>query len=280
MLAATNSKAMWYLTRGTGLVSLVLLTISVALGVAEVVRYAAPGWPRFVLAALHKNASLLAVAFLAVHIITAVADSFAPIRIVDAFVPFVGSYRPIWLGLGARRARSPDRARRHEPAARADRIPHVARRPLGGVRVLAGRAAARPRHRERHARCAGASSSTSSASPWCSWPSGGASARRAPRRSCAARPPRSASAAIAFGVVAWMLLEPMRPGWARKAGTPTALLSGAGGSHRPRRRAAAPDSVRERAPRLDSRRPARRLRHSTVRSTRSSPTPATRGCRS
>ena len=100
MLAATSSKALWYATRATGMVCLVLLTLSVALGVAEVVRFASPRWPRFVVAAVHRNASLLAVAFLGVHIVTAVADSFAPIRIIDAFVPFVGSYRPIWLGLG------------------------------------------------------------------------------------------------------------------------------------------------------------------------------------
>jgi hypothetical protein len=32
---------------------------------------------------------------------------------------------------------------------------------------------------------------------------------------------------IAVGVVAWMVLEPMRPGWARKAGTPSTLLASA-----------------------------------------------------
>ena len=110
-MLATNSKAMWYLTRGTGMVSLVLLTLTVALGIAEVARYASPRLPRFVLAALHKNVSLLAVAFLAVHILTAVADSFAPINLLDAFIPFVGTYRPIWLGLGTRCLRPPHRAR-------------------------------------------------------------------------------------------------------------------------------------------------------------------------
>jgi len=35
------------------------------------------------------------------HILTAVLDSFASISLVDAFVPFVGSYRTFWLGLGA-----------------------------------------------------------------------------------------------------------------------------------------------------------------------------------
>src|ERR1700721_2878225 len=98
---ATNSKALWYMTRGFGLVALILLTVTMVLGLTQAVRFARPGWPRFVVSALHKNASLLAVVVLAVHITTAALDSYAPIRVVDVFVPFVGKYRPLWLGLGA-----------------------------------------------------------------------------------------------------------------------------------------------------------------------------------
>jgi methionine sulfoxide reductase heme-binding subunit len=99
--AVTNSKALWYLTRGTGLVALVLLTLSVVLGIVETVRWASPRWPRFVVAALHKNVSLLATALLAVHIATTVIDGFAPIGWLDAVVPFRSPYRSVWLGLGA-----------------------------------------------------------------------------------------------------------------------------------------------------------------------------------
>jgi methionine sulfoxide reductase heme-binding subunit len=101
VLGAVGPSAYWYLTRSTGAVSLVLLTLSVALGVAGVSRFSSPRWPRFVLDALHRNVSLLAVAFLVFHILTAVLDSFAPISLTDAIVPFGGSYRPFWLGLGA-----------------------------------------------------------------------------------------------------------------------------------------------------------------------------------
>ncbi len=102
--AATSSggtKALWYLTRSTGLVSLVLLTLVMALGISQVQRWAPPRWPRFVTATLHRNASLLAVVFLAIHILTAVLDPFAPIDLVSALVPFTSSYRGLWLGLGA-----------------------------------------------------------------------------------------------------------------------------------------------------------------------------------
>jgi methionine sulfoxide reductase heme-binding subunit len=91
----------WYLTRSTGAVALLLLTLALALGVVDVQRWSNPRWPRFVVDSLHRNASLLALAFLVAHILTSVLDSFAPIGLADAFVPFVGSYRPFWLGLGA-----------------------------------------------------------------------------------------------------------------------------------------------------------------------------------
>jgi sulfoxide reductase heme-binding subunit YedZ len=100
-IAAVGPSTYWYLTRSTGAVSLILLTLSVALGVAGVSRFSSPRWPRFVLDSLHRNVSLLALAFLIVHILTAVLDSFAPISLTDAIVPFGGGYRPFWLGLGA-----------------------------------------------------------------------------------------------------------------------------------------------------------------------------------
>lgn len=91
----------WYLTRSTGVVSLLLLTATVVLGVVDVSRWSSPRWPRFVLDSLHRNVSMLVLVFLGLHIITATLDSFAPIALLDAVVPFIGGYRPFWLGLGA-----------------------------------------------------------------------------------------------------------------------------------------------------------------------------------
>jgi predicted ferric reductase len=78
-----------------------LLTGSVVLGIAGAQRWASPRWPRLITGGQHKNVSLLAVAFVAVHVVTAVADSFVTITWVNVFVPFTGTYRPLWLGLGA-----------------------------------------------------------------------------------------------------------------------------------------------------------------------------------
>ena len=100
-LAAAGPSVDWYLTRSTGAVAMLLLTGAVVLGVLDVRRFASPSWPRFVVDSLHRSVSLLALAFVVVHVLTSVLDSFASISLADAFVPFVGSYRPFWLGLGA-----------------------------------------------------------------------------------------------------------------------------------------------------------------------------------
>lgn len=96
----TNAKELWYLTRGSGAVALVLLTASVALGVVMSLRVSTLRWPRFAVGSLHRNLTLLAVAFVALHVVTTVADGYAPIGVTDAVVPFASPYRPIWLGLG------------------------------------------------------------------------------------------------------------------------------------------------------------------------------------
>ena len=101
VLATAVPSALWYLTRATGAVTLMLLTTSVAFGIANVGRLHSARWPRFVVEGVHRNVSLLAIAVLGVHIVTTVLDPFASIHLIDAVVPFVSAYRPFWLGLGA-----------------------------------------------------------------------------------------------------------------------------------------------------------------------------------
>jgi DMSO/TMAO reductase YedYZ heme-binding membrane subunit len=96
-----SGHAFWYATRGTGIAALVLLTLVVALGVAGSLRLRSDRWPRFLVVGLHRNLTLLTLAFLAGHIATTVLDSYTPIALRDAVVPFAGRYRPLWLGLGA-----------------------------------------------------------------------------------------------------------------------------------------------------------------------------------
>jgi sulfoxide reductase heme-binding subunit YedZ len=101
LASPSSASALWFLTRGTGTVALLLLTAVLVLGILARGSQPLPACPRFVTPALHRNLALLAVALLSVHILTAVADPFAPIRLADAVVPFRSAYRPVWVGLGA-----------------------------------------------------------------------------------------------------------------------------------------------------------------------------------
>jgi methionine sulfoxide reductase heme-binding subunit len=92
--------ALWYLGRGTGIVALGLLTLVVALGVGNRAGRPLFGLPRFAVALVHRNASLLAVVFTAIHVVTLMFDPYAQLKLVDLVVPFVGADRPFWLGLG------------------------------------------------------------------------------------------------------------------------------------------------------------------------------------
>ncbi|HEY7198808.1 MAG TPA: ferric reductase-like transmembrane domain-containing protein [Candidatus Dormibacteraeota bacterium] len=95
-----SGAVLWYATRGAGAVSLILLSTVVALGLLTSARFQAPGWPRLLTAGLHRNLSLTAVAFLVLHVVTAVTDPFTSLGWVAAVVPFASWYRPFWLGLG------------------------------------------------------------------------------------------------------------------------------------------------------------------------------------
>jgi DMSO/TMAO reductase YedYZ heme-binding membrane subunit len=100
--SAIGPSAYWYLSRATGAVALLLLTVSVVLGILGSLRYSAgPRWPRFAIDSLHRDTSLLVIALLVLHVITSVLDGFAPIALTDAIIPFATPYRPLWMGLGA-----------------------------------------------------------------------------------------------------------------------------------------------------------------------------------
>lgn len=101
MSSASIDKALWYLGRSSGVVSLVLLTLVVALGIATRSGRPLPGLPRFAVSAVHRSASLLAVVFLTVHVVTLTLDPQSQLRWLDAVLPFGSHPKPLWIGLGA-----------------------------------------------------------------------------------------------------------------------------------------------------------------------------------
>src|SRR5215469_856861 len=101
MTGITHTTALWYASRATGVVTLLLLTAVLLLGVLVNRQGRLPGLPAFAVTGLHRNISLLAVAFLAIHVITAMVDPYVTIGLAAAVLPFVSAYKPFWLGLGA-----------------------------------------------------------------------------------------------------------------------------------------------------------------------------------
>jgi methionine sulfoxide reductase heme-binding subunit len=223
---AINSSTLWYLTRGTGVVSLLLLTASVALGVVGAVGWNRPGWPRFLTTGLHRNLSLLVLAFLAVHIGTAVADSYAPITLAQAVIPFTSSYRPIWLGLGALAfdmllAILITSLARKWLGFRAWRTIHWLAYASWPVAVVHGLGTGTDTGFTWMIALTGACVATVVGCVW--WRAGTGSVSGRGRSGIFA-----ASVAVPLIIGAWYVTGPLQAGWSRRAGTPIALIRSAG----------------------------------------------------
>jgi hypothetical protein len=93
-------EAMWAFGRVSGFIALALFTASVLLGILTRSGRPLLVLPRFSVALLHRNFALLAAVFLGLHVGSLLLDSYARLNLVDVLVPFLGSYRPFWQGLG------------------------------------------------------------------------------------------------------------------------------------------------------------------------------------
>jgi hypothetical protein len=224
VLAAASPSPYWYLTRGTGIVALLLLTSGVVLGVLTSKRWSAPRWPRFVVAGLHRNVTLLGLAFVVVHVLTTILDGYAPIGLRDAVIPFVSRYRPLWVGFGAVAfdlllaviVTSLLRARLGYRAWRAVHWLAYASWPVALVHALGTGSDARSSWFELLA--LGSVAAVVLAVLW----------RVVDARS-GAGPVRLAGGLAALAVPAiigvWSLTGPLKAGWAGRAGTPSTLLA-------------------------------------------------------
>jgi len=103
MPAATSTamtQVVWYTIRATGVVALILLTVTTVLGLLSASRARTPRWPAFAQVDLHKRATMLALVFLGIHIVTSVVDTYVHVGLVSVIVPFTSSFKPLWTGLG------------------------------------------------------------------------------------------------------------------------------------------------------------------------------------
>jgi len=98
--AAVIDQALWALGRGTGITALAFMTVALFLGIATRSGRPLVMLPRFAVADVHRFASLAGTLLVVLHIALLFFDPYAQLRLVAFIVPFLGAYRPLWLGLG------------------------------------------------------------------------------------------------------------------------------------------------------------------------------------
>lgn len=95
-----ESHGWWLASRASGLVALVLVTVSVAIGLAmagKVLRV--PGLPRKLIA-IHEQTALAGLIAIAVHAITLLGDPFLAPGVTGVAIPFVLDFETFFTGLG------------------------------------------------------------------------------------------------------------------------------------------------------------------------------------
>ena len=88
------------MARAGGLVAYLLLTLSVALGLALSLRWQRPRWPRLITNEMHSFMTLPTLVFVCVHVAAVWVDPFTRFGWRDVFIPLASAYRPLWLALG------------------------------------------------------------------------------------------------------------------------------------------------------------------------------------
>ena len=105
-----SSPVTWYAARAGGAVAYVLLSSSVAVGIALAGKARLPGLPRFAVEDVHRFLGLLAGTFIGVHVVGIALDATVPFSLGQLVVPFTASYRPLWTGIGIVFAPDADRS--------------------------------------------------------------------------------------------------------------------------------------------------------------------------
>jgi sulfoxide reductase heme-binding subunit YedZ len=100
LFATSSVQALWYVTRAAGVVAYLLLWLSTAWGLAVSSKIFDPLLHRFFTYDMHQFISLLALGFVALHVVVLRADKYLPFSIAQILVPFAAPYRPVWVGVG------------------------------------------------------------------------------------------------------------------------------------------------------------------------------------
>ena len=92
--------AWWLASRAAGIVALLCITLSVAVGLAMAGRVSRDRRLARILMAVHQQTALIGLVAIAVHGITLLGDRFIAPGLTGIAVPFVIDHEPAWTGLG------------------------------------------------------------------------------------------------------------------------------------------------------------------------------------
>jgi len=95
-----SSTSLWYATRASGIVALILLTVTMVLGLATTNRARARHWPGYAQQEIHRRLSIIAMVFVGIHVLTSVLDTYVSISWTAIVVPFTSAYGRFWVGVG------------------------------------------------------------------------------------------------------------------------------------------------------------------------------------
>jgi sulfoxide reductase heme-binding subunit YedZ len=96
-----GSQGLWLVSRSSGLALLAGFSATVVLGVAARLGSASSRWSRLAVGELHRTLALFSVAFLGLHVATAISDPYVTIGWAAAVLPLASPYRTLAIGLGA-----------------------------------------------------------------------------------------------------------------------------------------------------------------------------------
>lgn len=95
-----SEKTAWYFTRSAGTVAYLLLALSTVWGLLLSSKIIKETVPAVLSLAMHNVLAWAALGMTALHIGALLFDSYYSYTLADLFIPFVGPYRPEWVGLG------------------------------------------------------------------------------------------------------------------------------------------------------------------------------------
>jgi sulfoxide reductase heme-binding subunit YedZ len=100
LFATNTTHATWYITRAAGWIAYFLLWFSMVWGLAIPTKFFEKFLSPTFAVDFHEYLSLLAIGFVILHVTVLLFDQYLPFSLAQILLPFMSTYRPLWVGLG------------------------------------------------------------------------------------------------------------------------------------------------------------------------------------